>query len=159
MARDGSRLPSSQSFPKGKEEIPFPLAGEDVRGRENLKFAGGSPAAGYFFLCRQEKVTKKKATPVCRPSGALSFERKSGAAQLAPQGSNSACPLLRFLFQNLGGAQGILKSGRRGYDFKSSLPLGERVGVRGKLNDPTIAHHLDHRPRHAQQRGICANVA
>jgi hypothetical protein len=28
--------------------------------------AGGRPAAGYFFLRRQEKVTKKKATPVCR---------------------------------------------------------------------------------------------
>jgi len=28
--------------------------------------AGGRPAAGYFFLRRQEKVTQKKATPVCR---------------------------------------------------------------------------------------------
>jgi hypothetical protein len=36
---------------------------------ENLKFAGGSPVAGYFFLFRQEKVTKKKATPVRCPFG------------------------------------------------------------------------------------------
>jgi len=31
------------------------------------KIAGGGPAASHFFLRRQEKVTKKKATPVCRP--------------------------------------------------------------------------------------------
>jgi len=30
------------------------------------KTAGGSPTASHFFLRRQEKVTKKKATPVCR---------------------------------------------------------------------------------------------
>jgi hypothetical protein len=28
--------------------------------------AGGSPAADFFFLRRQEKEIKKKATPVCR---------------------------------------------------------------------------------------------
>jgi hypothetical protein len=34
----------------------------------NLFFtiAGGRPAAGYLLLRRQEKVTKKKAPPVCR---------------------------------------------------------------------------------------------
>jgi hypothetical protein len=31
-----------------------------------INIAGGSPAASHFFLLRQEKVTKKKATPVCR---------------------------------------------------------------------------------------------
>ncbi len=45
--------------------------------------AGGSPAAGYFFLPRQEKVTKKKATPARRPSGTLRSSTKPGAAQLA----------------------------------------------------------------------------
>src|SRR3970040_2033069 len=32
-------------------------------------FAVGSPAASHFFLLRQEKVTKKKATPAHRPFG------------------------------------------------------------------------------------------
>jgi hypothetical protein len=32
----------------------------------NIKTAGGCPAASYFFLRRQEEVTKKKATPACR---------------------------------------------------------------------------------------------
>src|SRR5450759_761060 len=31
--------------------------------------AGGSPAASYFLLLRQNKVAKEKATPVCRPCG------------------------------------------------------------------------------------------
>jgi hypothetical protein len=31
------------------------------------------PAAGYFLLRRQQKVTKEKATPVCR-SGGISEE-------------------------------------------------------------------------------------
>ena len=29
-----------------------------------INFAGGSPAAGYFLLLRQKKVTKEKATPI-----------------------------------------------------------------------------------------------
>ena len=37
--------------------------------------AGGSPAAGYFLLRRQKKVTQEKATPVCRAS--LSFARQA----------------------------------------------------------------------------------
>jgi len=32
-------------------------------------FAGGRPAASHFLLLRQNKVTKEKATPVCRPCG------------------------------------------------------------------------------------------
>jgi hypothetical protein len=32
-------------------------------------FAGGRPATSYFLLLRQNKVTKEKATPVCRPFG------------------------------------------------------------------------------------------
>jgi hypothetical protein len=37
--------------------------------------AGGSPAAGYFLLRRQKKVTQENATPVCRAS--LSFARQA----------------------------------------------------------------------------------
>jgi len=48
--------------------------------KPNNKFkvntAGGSPAASHFFLRHQEKVTKKKATPVCRPCGVPSISRK-----------------------------------------------------------------------------------
>jgi hypothetical protein len=32
-------------------------------------FAGGRPAASHFLLLCQNKVTKEKATPVCRPCG------------------------------------------------------------------------------------------
>jgi len=34
--------------------------------KKQVNFAGGSPAAGYFLLRRQKKVTQEKATPVCR---------------------------------------------------------------------------------------------
>src|SRR5450759_4215051 len=41
--------------------------------KPNNKFkvntAGGSPAASHFLLLRQNKVTKEKAPPVCRPCG------------------------------------------------------------------------------------------
>jgi hypothetical protein len=36
---------------------------------------GGRPAAGYFFLRRQEKVAKKKATPVCRATLQVAYPR------------------------------------------------------------------------------------
>jgi hypothetical protein len=39
-------------------------------------FAGGRPATSYFLLLRQNKVTKEKATPVCRPCGVPSISRK-----------------------------------------------------------------------------------
>ena len=74
------------------------------------KVAGGRPAAGYFFLRRQEKVTKKKAPPVCRPFGVPSvLQEKAGLRNSPLRGSNSARPLLRFLIQNLGGAQGVFQ--------------------------------------------------
>ncbi|OYY45503.1 MAG: hypothetical protein B7Y56_06185 [Gallionellales bacterium 35-53-114] len=45
----------------------------------NFNFAGGSPAAGYFLLLRQKKVTKEKATPVYRPCGVPSiFHQQAG---------------------------------------------------------------------------------
>ena len=40
------------------------------------KTAGGCPAASHFLLRRQKKVTKEKATPVCRPYGVPSLRRK-----------------------------------------------------------------------------------
>ena len=40
------------------------------------KIAGGSPTASHFFLLRQEKVTKKKATPVRRCCAVPSISRK-----------------------------------------------------------------------------------
>jgi hypothetical protein len=41
-----------------------------------LNFAGGSPAASYFLLLRQNKVAKEKATPVCRRYAVPSISRK-----------------------------------------------------------------------------------
>jgi hypothetical protein len=83
---------------------------------ENLKFAGGSPAAGYFFLCRQEKVTKKKGAP---DSDSRSVERE-GAARLrlrlstgayaaapAPQASLTVSQPPPALASSLGGSQGV----------------------------------------------------
>src|SRR4030065_601585 len=41
-----------------------------------IKTAGGRPATSHFFLRRQEKVTKKKATQIYRPCGVPSISRK-----------------------------------------------------------------------------------
>jgi hypothetical protein len=37
--------------------------------KKQVNFAGGSPAAGYFLLLRQKKVTQEKATPIRHPFG------------------------------------------------------------------------------------------
>src|SRR5664279_1988837 len=68
-----------------------------------------------FFCFAKKKVTKEKATPVCRPSGSLDISPTSGAAQLAlvrhtrrasPRSSDSARPKLRLSAKYRGGAQG-----------------------------------------------------
>ncbi len=68
-----------------------------------------------FFCFAKKKVTKEKATPVCRPSGSLDSSPTNGAAQLAlvrhtprasPRSSDSACLNLRLLANYRGGAQG-----------------------------------------------------
>ena len=48
-----------------------------IMGEANPFFtiAGGRPAAGYFFLRRQEKATKKKAPPVCRATLQVAYPR------------------------------------------------------------------------------------
>ena len=52
-----------------------------------MKFAGGSPAAGYFLLLAQKKVTKEKCTLPRRPfdtlRGSLCSSPNLAAAQLA----------------------------------------------------------------------------
>jgi len=50
--------------------FPLPLR-ERARVRGKHKFAGGRPAAGYFLLRDQEKVTKEKAAPLRRSFGRL----------------------------------------------------------------------------------------
>jgi len=40
------------------------------------KTVGGCPTASYFLLLRQKKVTKEKATLVCRPCGVPSLRSK-----------------------------------------------------------------------------------
>jgi len=44
--------------------------------KNKINIVGGCPTANYFFLLRQEKVTKKKATPVYRPFGVPSLSHK-----------------------------------------------------------------------------------
>jgi hypothetical protein len=49
-----------------------------------FKFAGGSPAAGYFLLFGQKKVTKENAALLNRPlRSSLRCSRGRAAAQLA----------------------------------------------------------------------------
>src|SRR3989304_1377508 len=86
------------------------------------KTARGSPAASYFLLLRQNKVTKEKATPVCRPCGVPCV------ARLVRRLRNSHCVLKQSSPKSsdqpalLGGSQGIKKqkpkteksSGQRG---------------------------------------------
>gem|GEM_PF-5180075 len=50
--------------------------------------AGGSPAASPFFLLRQKKGTKEKATRVRRPAkarGSLRYSKRQAAAELLGQ--------------------------------------------------------------------------
>jgi hypothetical protein len=54
----------------------YPPDGSFIIKAIKINTAGGSPAASHFFLRRQEKVTKKKATPVCRPCGVPSISHK-----------------------------------------------------------------------------------
>ena len=94
-----------------------PLSGWLLVNLQNkIKTAGGCPAASYFLLLRQNKVTKEKATPGLPPlRGTLDQPQASGAAQLdlvgrtprAPlRDSNSARLNLRSLATDRGGAQG-----------------------------------------------------
>jgi hypothetical protein len=83
-----------------------------MKDKFKINFAGGSPAASHFFLSCQEKVTKKKAPPVCRPFGVPCV------ARLVRRLRNSHDPLrVHVLKQSspkspdqpalLGGAQGM----------------------------------------------------
>ena len=111
---------------EGEEDVPLtPYEREWSEGKKNLKFAGGSPAAGNFLLRRQKKVTKENATPVrcsfgvpcaARPSGRLCNSR-SALRQCSP--SSPACVAL------LGSSQGI--------QTNPSLSRGERVGMMRNL--------------------------
>ena len=52
--------------------------------KDEDNFAGGGPAASYFLLLRQEKVTKEKATLFAAPfGGSLRCSRVRAAAQHA----------------------------------------------------------------------------
>jgi hypothetical protein len=88
--------------------------------KNKVNFAGGSPAASHFLLLRQKKVTKEKATPVCRRFAVPCV------ARLVRRLRNSRCALKQSSPKSpdqpplLGGAQGkdkhkskTLKSGRQ----------------------------------------------
>ena len=51
-------------------------------------FAGGSPAAAYFLLCGQEKVSKEKAAPVRRSGGLPCAARHAGRLRNSPLSKN-----------------------------------------------------------------------
>ena len=61
-----------------------------ARVEEKTKFAGGRPVAGNFFLRRQEKITKKKATPVRCPLGCPVLLAKAAGCATRAARSNSA---------------------------------------------------------------------
>jgi len=97
------------------------------------------------------KVTKEKATPVCRPSGTLDQPQASGAAQLALTGhtkrallrsSNSARLPLRLLASDRGGAQGNKK---RKHKFKSRC----RASAASALNRLKAVVHQIQQPTHS----------
>ena len=55
--------------------VPFVMSLSDHE-QQKTNTVGGSPTASHFFLRRQEKVTQKKATPVCRRCAVPSISRK-----------------------------------------------------------------------------------
>ena len=79
-----------------------------------LNFAGVGPAASYFLLLRQEKVTKEKATQAHRPSGSLRCSPIQAAAELAlappEQGLRQSSPTTPEPAVLLGGSHGIFKT-------------------------------------------------
>jgi hypothetical protein len=63
-----------------------------------IRFAGGSPAAGYFLLCGQKKVTKEKAALLRRPCGLPCVARPAGRLRNSPlplRGKDSDSPRRR----------------------------------------------------------------
>ena len=58
----------------GSDTNKNPLKGPTTK----FKVAGGSPAAGYFILLAQNKVTKQKGTLFAAPVGFLRFIQPAG---------------------------------------------------------------------------------
>jgi hypothetical protein len=110
--------------------------------KTKVNTAGGSPAASHFFLRRQEKVTKKKATPVCRRCAVPCV------ARLVRRLRNSHDPLrVHVLKQSspkspdqpalLGGAQGEEKR-----KSKPKIQVGNKLPtiLRDRQNNSTPVH-------------------
>ncbi len=100
---------------EARKSHPFVLSLSKHERSTKPKPSGVARQLVTFFCFAKKKVTKEKATPVCRPSGSLDISPTSGAAQLALAGhtpraplrsSNSARPNLRLLAKYRGGAQG-----------------------------------------------------
>jgi hypothetical protein len=87
--------------------------------------AGGSPAAGYFLLPRQKKVTKVKATPVSRrfavPCVARLFRRLRNSHCVLRQSSPKSPDQSALL----GGAQGLPESQPSKKLFKHEGLIGQ----------------------------------
>jgi hypothetical protein len=60
----------------GADVIPAKAGIQYTNIKYKINIAGGRPAASYFLLLHQNKVTKEKATPACRPYGVPSISRK-----------------------------------------------------------------------------------
>ena len=97
-----------QSYSSEFPDPPALLGG--AQGMKKQKFknktVGGSPTASYFFLLRQEKVTKKKATPVrrrCAVPCVARLVRRLRNSRYALKQSSPKSPDQPAL---LGGAQG-----------------------------------------------------
>ena len=72
-----------------------------------IKTAGGRPAASHFLLLRQKKVTKEKATPVCRPCGVPCVARLVRRLRNSRYALKQSSPKSPDQPPLLGGAQGM----------------------------------------------------
>ena len=85
--------PHPNPFLEGEEDVTLtPYEREWSEGKKNIKFAGGSPAAGNFLLRRQKKVTKEKGAP---DSDSRSVEREgaqAAARNIVIRGAIAAAP-------------------------------------------------------------------
>ena len=123
------RFKNFSQYPVGRQSAKRIAPHGFVRYAQINWIAGGSPAAGYFLLFRQKKVTQEKATPFRRPlRGFPALLAKPGGCATRPCGPQTVLAD----FPRLGCATRRWKRGTSWQTIPTlALPLKGRGLVRG----------------------------